>query len=131
MVGFYGKLVGKYTSPMDPMGYIPRKSKIQKLCLLVLGTSLRMLIILKTSLCLVDWTFMWLFFMLSLECFIHAFGKELLLMEEIWQIAPGWSMYFLQFYQYSILGILAHLLRMEPKYLAEEVIVHPNHHLTR
>ena len=63
--------------------------------------------------------------------FIHAFGKELLLMEGIWQIAPGWSMYFLQFYQYSILGILAHLLRMEPKYLAEEVIVRPNHHLTR
>ena len=31
------------------------------------------------------------------------------------------------------LGILAHLLRMEmePKYLAEEVIIHPNHHLTR
>ena len=34
---------------------------------------------------------------------------------------------------YLPLGILAHLLRMamEPKYLAQEVIVHPNHPLTR
>ena len=33
--------------------------------------------------------------------------------------------------QYTSLGILTHLLRMvmEPKYCAEEVIGHPNHHL--
>ena len=29
--------------------------------------------------------------------FIHAFAKELLLMEEIWQIVPGWPMYFYSF----------------------------------
>ena len=36
-------------------------------------------------------------------------------------------------YQHESLGILAHLLRMvmEPKYLAEKVIIYPNHHLTR